>query len=68
MVFIFFLTSEPRFANTVIAIDAIFADAIITRIAGTVIKVNLTIGTCVGKEDLEFEIRLFELFQIFKQQ
>lgn len=38
-------TSEPRFANTVIAIDAIFADAIITRIAGTVIKVNLTIGT-----------------------
>lgn len=40
-----FGTSEARFANTVIAINAIFADAIVTWIAGTVIKVYLAICT-----------------------
>lgn len=36
-------TSEARFAHTVIAIDAIFADAIVTWVTGTVIKVYLTV-------------------------
>lgn len=48
------LTSEARFANTVIAVDAIFADAIITRVTGTIIKVYLAICACVDKDDLEF--------------
>lgn len=38
-----FGTSEARFANTVIAVDAIFADAIVTGVTGTVIKVYLTV-------------------------
>lgn len=36
-------TGEARFANTVIAVDAIFADAVVTWITGTVIKVHLTV-------------------------
>lgn len=48
------LTSEARFANTVIAVDAIFADAIITWVTGTIIKVYLAVCACVDKEDLEF--------------
>lgn len=48
------LTSEARFANTVIAIDAIFANAIVTWVTGTIIKVYLTVGACVDKEKLEF--------------
>lgn len=39
-----FGTSEARFANTVIAVDAIFANAIVTRITGTIIKVYLTVS------------------------
>lgn len=38
-------TSKARFANTVIAVNAIFADAIITWITGTVIKVYLAVCT-----------------------
>lgn len=48
------LTSETRFANTVIVIDAIFANAIVTWVTGTIIKVYLTVGACVDKERLEF--------------
>lgn len=44
------LTSEARFANTVIAVDAIFADAIVTWVTGTVVKVYLTVCACVDKE------------------
>lgn len=44
------LTCEARFTNTVIAIDAIFADAIITWVTGTIIKVYLTVGACDDKE------------------
>lgn len=43
------LTSEARFANTVVAIDAIFADAIVTRVTGTIIKIYLTVGACRDK-------------------
>lgn len=38
-------TCEARFADAVITIDAIMADAIITGVAGTVVKVYLTVGT-----------------------
>lgn len=38
-------TCEARFADAVVTVDAITADAIITGIAGTVIKVYLTVGT-----------------------
>lgn len=36
-------TSEARFANTVIAVDAIFADAIVTWVTGTIIEIYLTV-------------------------
>lgn len=36
-------TSKARFANTVIAVDAIFADPIVTWVTGTVVIVDLTI-------------------------
>lgn len=38
-----FGTSKARFANTVIAVDAIFADAIVTWVTGTIVKVDLTV-------------------------
>lgn len=38
------LTSKARFAHTVKAVDAIFADAIVTRVTGTVVVVYLTVG------------------------
>lgn len=37
-------TGEARFANAVIAIDAIFANAIVTWVTGAVIKVHLAVG------------------------
>lgn len=43
------LTSEARFANTVIAVNAIFADAIVTWVTGTIIKVYFTVCACVDK-------------------
>lgn len=43
------LTSEARFANAVVAVDSIFADAIVTWVAGTVIIVDLTVDTCLKK-------------------
>lgn len=36
-------TSEARFANAVIAVDAVFADAIVTWVTGTIVKVDLTV-------------------------
>lgn len=38
-----FGTSKARFAYTVIAVDAIFADAIVTWVTGTIVKVDLTV-------------------------
>lgn len=38
-----FGTSEARFADTVVAVDAVFADAVIARITGTIVKVYLTV-------------------------
>lgn len=54
------LTCEARFANTVIAIDAIFTDAIITWVTGTIIKVYLTVGACDDKEKISFKEQLQE--------
>lgn len=36
-------TSEARFADTVIAVYAIFADTVVTWVAGTIIKIDFTI-------------------------
>lgn len=36
-------TGEARFADTVIAVYAIFADAIVTWVAGTIIKIDFTV-------------------------
>lgn len=36
-------TGEARFANTVVAVDAIFADAIVTWVTGTIIEVYFTV-------------------------
>lgn len=46
------LTSEARFANTVVVVDAIFADTVVTWVTGTVVKVDLTVCACVHKEEL----------------
>lgn len=43
------LTCEARFAYAVIAIDAIFANTIVTRVTGTIIKIDLTVGACRKK-------------------
>lgn len=40
------LTGEARFAHTVITVYAVLADAIITWVAGTVVKVDFTVGAC----------------------
>lgn len=37
---------EARFADAVVAVDAIPADAVITRLAGTVVMVDLTVDPC----------------------
>lgn len=50
------LTSEARFANTVIAVDAIFADAIVTWVTGTIIEIYLTVCACVDKEEFSHYI------------
>lgn len=41
------LTSKARLAHTVIPVDTILTDTIVTRVAGTVIKVDLTVGACI---------------------
>lgn len=41
------LTCEAWFAYTVITIDAIFANAIVTWVTGTIVKIDLTVGACV---------------------
>lgn len=38
-----FGTSEARFANTIVVVDAIFADAVVTWVTGTIVKVDLTV-------------------------
>lgn len=40
------LTCEARFAYTVIAIDAIFANTIVTWVTGTIINIYLAVGAC----------------------
>lgn len=54
-------TCKTRFANTVIAVDAVFADAIIAWVTCTVIKVNLTICAWGGIETLTMFFSQFEL-------
>lgn len=36
--------SEAWFADTVVTVDAVLADAVVTWVAGAVIKVDLTVG------------------------
>lgn len=52
------LTCEARFAYTVIAIDAIFANAIVTWVTGTIIIIYLTVGAC-GKKVNHVKILTF---------
>lgn len=40
------LTGEARLADAVVAVDAVFADAVVARVAGTVVKVDLAVGAC----------------------
>lgn len=49
--FISVLTCEARFAYAVIAIDAIFANPVVTWVTGTVINIDLTVGACGKKTD-----------------
>lgn len=44
------LTGEARLADAVVAVDAVFADAVVTRVAGAVVKVDLAVGACVETE------------------
>lgn len=45
------LTCEARFAYAVIAIDAIFANPVVTWVTGTIINIDLTVGACGKKVD-----------------
>lgn len=45
------LTCEARFAYAVIAIDAIFANPVVTWVTGTIINIYLTVGACGKKVD-----------------
>lgn len=38
-------SGKARFADTLIAIYAIFANSVVTRVASTVVKVDFTVGT-----------------------
>lgn len=49
------LTGEAGFADTVVAVDAVFADAVVTRVAGAVVKVYLAVGACVKTAALLFK-------------
>jgi len=46
------LTGKARFADTFIAVYAIFANPVVTWVASTVVKVDFTVGTCVGSKNL----------------
>lgn len=56
------LTSEAGFADTVVAVDAVFADAVVTWVAGAVVKVYLTVDACVETAVLLFKKGLFAIF------
>lgn len=49
------LTSEAGFADAVVAVDAVFADAIIAWVAGAVVKVYLAVGACAETAVLLFK-------------
>lgn len=44
------LTGEAGFANTVIAVDAIFADAIVARVTGAIVKVYFTVRAWIDDD------------------
>lgn len=44
-------TCEAGFAHTVITIDAIFANTIVTWVRGTVIKIDLAVGACMEERN-----------------
>lgn len=46
------LTGKARLADTFIAVYAIFADSVVTRVASTVVKVDFTVITCVRSKNL----------------
>lgn len=45
------LTSEAWSANTVVAVDAVFADAIVTWVTSAIIKIYFTVCACVDKDN-----------------
>lgn len=56
------LTSEAGFADTVVAVDAVFADAVVTWVAGAVVKVYLTVDACVENSRVTLQKGLFAIF------
>lgn len=57
------LTCKARFAYTVIAVDAIFANTIVTWVTGTIINIYLTVGAC-GKKVYYVKILTFFICKI----
>lgn len=55
-------TSEAGFADTVVAVDAVFADAVVTWVAGAVVKVYLTVDACVENSRVTLQKGLFAFF------
>lgn len=49
------LTSEARFADTVVAVDAVLAEAVVARVARAVVKVDLAVRACSGTAVLLFK-------------
>lgn len=62
------LTSEAGFADTVVAVDAVFADAVVTWVAGAVVKVYLTVDACVETAVLLFKRDFLQFFRNRKKK
>jgi hypothetical protein len=43
---VFWFTGEAGLADAVVAVDAVFADAVVTRAAGALVHVDLAVGAC----------------------
>lgn len=44
------LTCKAQLAHAVVAIDAVFADAVVAGVAGAVVEIDLAVGACGNNE------------------
>lgn len=60
------LTGEARFADTVVAVDAVLAEAVVARVARAVVKVDLAVRACNGTAVLLFKRVCVQFLQTSK--